>query len=294
MTRVSPKVLALLCLLTLIWGSTWPLFHVALTVLPPWTFRAGVLVAAALAVGPLMVLRGESFAVPRGHWGLLVLASFFNLGYWNIATSFAVLYLPSGHASVLSYTMPLWVALTSFVLFGQRLTGRILLALLIGAAAVVALMIPNFASYGQAPWGVFWGLSAGLSWALGTHVVKRTALGSMGLALTFWQVLICIPMMLAGALLLEGVPRHAPPLLVVLVTIYLGIVSMGLGMVLWFALVKRLPIQVAAIAAIAVPIVAVLVGIVLLHEPLSALQAAAIASTMISLWLALVPGRSVV
>ena len=30
-----------------------------------------------------------------------------NLTVWNIATSFAVLYLPSGHASVLSYTMPL-------------------------------------------------------------------------------------------------------------------------------------------------------------------------------------------
>src|SRR5580698_981279 len=131
MNRVSPKALALLCLLTLIWGSTWPLFHVALAVLPPWTFRTIVLIAAAAALGPLMVVRRESFAVPKGHWGKLLLASFFNLGYWNIATSFAVLYLPSGHASVLSYTMPLWVALTNFALFGQRLTGRTLLALLI-------------------------------------------------------------------------------------------------------------------------------------------------------------------
>jgi len=39
--------------------------------------------------------------------------------------------------------------------------------------------------------------------------------------------------------------------------------------------------------------VAIVSGIVLLHEPLSALQAVAIASTVISLWLALVPSRSV-
>ena len=57
-------------------------------------------------------------------------------------------------------------------------------------------------------------------------------------------------------------------------------------------LVKLLPAQVAGLASIAIPIVAVVSGVVLLHEPLSLLQAAAIASTVISLWLALVPARS--
>ena len=68
-------------------------------------------------------------------------------------------HIPSGHASVLAYTMPLWVALIGFVVFRQRLTGRLLLALAIGAAAVAALMIPNFQSYASAPLGLFWGLS---------------------------------------------------------------------------------------------------------------------------------------
>jgi drug/metabolite transporter (DMT)-like permease len=55
--------------------------------------------------------------------------------------------------------------------------------------------------------------------------------------------------------------------------------------------VKLLPAQVAALSSIAIPIVAIVSGIVILQEPLSALQAVAIASTAISLWLALVPGR---
>ena len=50
---------------------------------------------------------------------------------------------------------------------------------------------------------------------------------------------------------------------------------------------------VAALSSIAIPIVAVVSGMILLHEPLSLLQAAAIGSTVISLWLALVPGRRV-
>jgi len=54
-----------------------------------------------------------------------------------------------------------------------------------------------------------------------------------------------------------------------------------------------LPAQVAALSSIAIPIVAIVSGVVYLHEPLSTLQAVAIASTVISLWLALVPSRSV-
>ena len=45
MSRVSPKVLALLGALTLVWGTNWPLFRIALDELPVWTFRTIVLSA---------------------------------------------------------------------------------------------------------------------------------------------------------------------------------------------------------------------------------------------------------
>ena len=53
-----------------------------------------------------------------------------------------------------------------------------------------------------------------------------------------------------------------------------------------------LPAQVAALSSIAIPIVAIVSGMLILNEPLSALQTVAIASTVVSLWLALVPGRA--
>ena len=182
-------MLALLATLTLVWGTNWPLFAIALRELPVATFRTFVLITAILdAADIVMRLRGESFAVPRGKLAALIVASMMNITIWNIATSLAVLYIPSGHASVLAYTMPLWVALIGFVVFRQPLTGRLLLAILIGAAAVVALMVPNFQSYAHAPPGLFWGLFAGFCWAIGTFVVKRTSWPGMGLSLTFWQV----------------------------------------------------------------------------------------------------------
>ena len=77
----------------------------------------------------------------------------------------------------------------------------------------------------------------------------------------------------------------------ILATLYTGAIPMALGTATWFALVKLLPTQVAALSSIAIPIVAVVSGVVLLHEPVSGLQALAIGSTVISLWLALVPGK---
>ncbi len=291
MNRVSPKVLALLGTLTLVWGTNWPLFKIALDELPVLTFRAIVLVTASLVLLAIMLARRESFAVPRGKWPTLVAASAMNLFIWNIATSLAVLYIPSGHASVLAYTMPLWVALIGFAVFGQRLTGRLLAAILIGAAAVVALMVPNFASYAHAPAGLFWGLFAGFCWAVGTFIVKRTSWQGMGLSLTFWQVVITLPPILLGALLIDGLPTHWPSTLALVATIYTGAVPMALGTAAWFALVKLLPAQVAGLSAIAIPIVAIVSGVLILHEPLSPLQALAIASTVLSLWLALMPAR---
>jgi drug/metabolite transporter (DMT)-like permease len=290
-TRVSPKVLGLLSALTLVWGTNWPLFRIALEELPVLTFRTIVLASAVTVLTVILLVRRESFAVPKGKWLPLIVASAMNILVWNIATSFAVLYIPSGHASVLAYTMPLWVALMGFIVFRQKLTARLLAAILIGAAAVVALMAPNFQSYAQAPLGLFWGLSAGFCWAIGTFVVKRTSWPGMGLSLTFWQVLLTFPPIAIGALLIDGLPTHWPSTKVLVATIYTGSIPMALGTATWFALVKLLPAQVAALSSIAIPIVAIVSGILLLHEPLSALQAVAIASTVISLWLALVPGR---
>ncbi len=291
MSRLSPNALALLAALTLVWGTNWPMFRIALSEIPVLTFRTVVLAVATLVLFTILKLRGERFVVPAGKWPALIGASLMNIGVWNIATSLAVLYIPSGHASVLAYTMPLWVAVIGFAVFRQRLSSRLLAALAIGAGAVAALMIPNFASYANAPAGLFWGLLAGLCWAIGTFIVKRTSWPGMGISLTFWQVFICLPPIALGALIFDGLPTHWPSAGAIAATLYSGAIPMALGTAAWFALVKLLPAQVAALSSIAIPIVAIASGILLLDEPLSALQAAAIASTVVSLWLALMPSR---
>jgi drug/metabolite transporter (DMT)-like permease len=101
---------------------------------------------------------------------------------------------------------------------------------------------------------------------------------------------ISLPPILLGALLIDDLPTHWPSTQALVATIYTGAVPMALGTAAWFALVKLLPAQVAGLSAIAIPIVAIVSGVLILQEPLSVLQALAIASTVAALWLALVPG----
>ena len=291
--RTAPptRAIALLVLLTLLWGTNWPLFRVALNELSVWSFRTLVVAVSAAALFTVAKLRGESLAVPRRLWWPLLGASIGNLTVWNVATALSVLYLPSGQASILAYTMPLWLAPLSAIFLGQRFTLRMLAAIVLGVTAVVLLMVPNFSVYADAPLGLAAGLVAGLAWAVGTVIVKRTDWGGMGLALTAWQMLLCLPPIVVGFFVLDGAWPQASALTIA-VSLYIALVPMSIGTATWFTLVHLLPAQVAGLSSVSVPVVAVIAGVLLFGEPMGPLQIAALACTVAALWLALIPPRA--
>ena len=84
MDRVSPKVLALLALLTVVWGTNWPLFKIALDELPVLTFRAITMIVGCAMLTVILLARGESFAVPKGKWPALIAASATNILIWKV------------------------------------------------------------------------------------------------------------------------------------------------------------------------------------------------------------------
>lgn len=281
------RALALLALLTLVWGTNWPLFAVALRDFSIWTFRVIVVIIAGAALFAVARLRGESLRVPRHLWAPLILASLFNIAIWNILTAAAVRYIPSGQAAVLAYTMPLWFAAISVLFLRERPGGRLLLALTFGAASVVLLAVPNLRLYVDAPLGIACGVGAGLFWALGTAVQKRTDWAGMGLALTAWQITLSLPpILLASAFFAEWV-WTVPSWTGLLTTIYIALIPMCIGTATWFAIVGLLPANVAALSSIIVPIVAMVSGNLFLDEPLGATQIGALVCSVVALALAL-------
>jgi drug/metabolite transporter (DMT)-like permease len=271
------RALLLLALLTLLWGTNWPLFPLAVRELSVWTFRAVAVTLAGLVVLAVAHARGQSLRIPRRHWGTVLAATLCYLVVWNIASTYAAILIPSGQAAILGFTMPLWAALIGWAALRERLSGRMVLALALGATAVALLMSSGLPAYAQAPLGFALGLMSGLGWALGTLILKRRPVDVPATVLTGWQLLLTAVPVTAGAIALGDGAWFMPSWSTIVVVTYIALVPMAIGNVAWFAIVGMLPASVAGLSAILVPVVAMLSGAWLHGEPLGAMQWAAMA-----------------
>lgn len=286
---VARRALILLAILTLVWGTNWPLFAFAVREVSVWTFRAvAVTIAGAVLLGVARA-RGQSLVIPRRHLPRICVATFFYLVLWNIASTYSAILIPSGQSAVLGFTMPLWAALISWAVLGERLRPRLVLAIVLGAAAVTLLMVPSLETYARAPLGLALGLLAGVGWAVGTLILKRGGdLGVSATVLTGWQLLItAVPTTLGAFVLAEG-GWFMPSWQSIAVIGYIALVPMAVGNVCWFAIVGILPASVAGLSAVLVPVVAMISGALVHGEPLGAAQWIAMACSASALWLALV------
>jgi drug/metabolite transporter (DMT)-like permease len=284
---IPPRALLLLVVLTLVWGTNWPLFSLATREVSVWTFRAVAVAIAGVALLAVARARGQSLRVPREHWATIAAATVFYLVLWNIASTYAAILIPSGQAAILGFTMPLWAALFAWLAFGQRLTPRLGLAVVLGAVAVGLLMWRGLAAYAQAPLGFFLGLLAGVGWAVGTLILKRRPVQVPALVLTGWQLLLTAVPTTVGAFVLAEGPWFMPSWQSIAVIGWIALVPMAIGNAAWFAIVGMLPTQVAGLSSIGVPMVAMVAGALMHGEPLGPVQWLAMACSAGALWLAL-------
>ncbi len=284
---IPRRALVLMVVLTLVWGTNWPLFAFAVREISVWTFRAVAVTLAGLTLLAVARAGGLSLVIPRDYWPTICIGTFFYLIIWNIASTYSAILIPSGQSAVLGFTMPLWSALISWAVLGERLGGRLLLAVMLGSVAVILLMVPGLEAYARAPLGFALGLGAGLGWAIGTLVLKRGKVMVNALVLTGWQLLIAAVPTTIGAFALAEGPWFMPSWQTIAVVVYIALVPMSIGNAAWFSIVGMLPVNIAGLASVMVPIIAMVSGALVHGEPLGPLQWAAMACTVASLSLVL-------
>jgi drug/metabolite transporter (DMT)-like permease len=266
------KAIPLVLILTLVWGTNWPLFPIAVREVSVWTFRAFSLVGAGLALLALARARGESLRIPRAHWGTVLAASLAYLVVWNVASTYAAVLIPSGQAAILGFTMPLWAALIAWAFLNHRPGTRVLAALAIGGLGVVLLIVDGVDAYAKAPLGFALGLLAGLGWAVGTVILKSRPTPVSPLVLTGWQLLVAAVPIAIGAVTFGSGEWFMPSTTTLLVIGYITLVPMAIGNAAWFAIVGLLPANIAGLSAVMVPVVAMVSGALVHGEPLGPVQ----------------------
>lgn len=271
--------------LTLLWGTNWPLFPLAVREVSVWTFRAVCVLGAGGLVLAWARWSGHDLRIPRRHWGTVLAASVVYLGSWNIASTYAALMIPTGQAAILGFTMPIWAALGGRLFFGDRLRGRSLAAIALSSGGVILLLAKGWSQYASAPAGFAIGLSAGVGWAGGTLILRRWPVPASSAVLTGWQLVVTGLPLSAIALALGRGEWFMPTGTSIAVIGYITFVPMAIGNVAWFSIVGRLPPRIATLSPILVPIVAMVTGAVVRQEPLGPVECIAMVCCALGLLL---------
>ena len=269
--------LVLLALLSLAWGLNWPVMKVALSEVPPWTFRTICTFGGAAGLFALCRLAGIPLAVPRGRRLVLATAAIFNVTGWVVLSALGLMVMAAGRASVIAFTMPVWVVLLGALFLGERLTFRRLLALALGLAGLAVLVGPSLAEVGRAPAGALYMCGAALSWALGTIVLKRVAWNAPVVALTAWQLAIGGVPVALGALVWEAGSLAPVGTDAVLAVAYNVFVCFMFGPYAWFKIVSLFPAAIAGIGTMMIPVIGVASSALFLGEPLGFQELGALA-----------------
>ena len=266
--EVAAKAKLLVVLLAFAWGFNWIAAAVALREVSPWTLRFAGSSIGAITLFAAAFLTGHILRVPRGEYKHIMIAGFFNVAAFQLLSGFAQLSGATTRAIIITYSMPIWATLLSFLMLGERLSRIGLLAFSLCVVGITILVWPLFAD--GLPPSVFYSLGCALSWAFATVYMKWVKATIEPLANATWQLLFGFLFIAAGTFVFEGYP-HLWPLqtITVLAILNVGIVGVGLAHFLWWTIVRRLPTSTASIGALLVPVIAVTSSIIILGERLS-------------------------
>jgi len=256
----------MLVLLSLGWGTTWPMMRIALDEVPPFSMRVATMFVGVLTLAALTLLMGRTFAL-RGKRAAVhvVVAGLFNVVSFTVLTPFAQLDAATSRVSILVYSMPIWATLMARVFLRERLTGMRAAAFALCVAGLVVLISPLAAA--GVPVGLLLALGAALGWAAGTIYLKWANLHEEPMAVTFWQIAVGFVVIVICQLLVEG-PLHLWPIRASTVgaLLFAGFVGSGIAYYLWFEIVRRLSAMTASLGVLSAPAVGVLSSVVLLGE----------------------------
>jgi drug/metabolite transporter (DMT)-like permease len=176
--RPTWKTLLAFGIIYFVWGSTFLAIRVGVREVPPLILAAIRFFIAGFVLYVWMVARGERSPTAR-EWksasllGLIIFVFDYGLLFWS------ELRVPSGLAAVMLATIPAFMALSEIIfLRTQRLTIRLVVALLIGLCGVAVLMADSL-NLGGAPvdkLGAFALIFASISWSIASIMSRKLPL----------------------------------------------------------------------------------------------------------------------
>lgn len=272
-TARLPDVL-LTALAPMTWGTT---YVVATELLPP---NHPLLVAALRSLPIGILLTAWLRQLPKGiwWWRILLLGSL-NIGIFQALLFVAAYRLPGGVAATAGAIQPLLVVLFSWILLNEKPSKRSIAAASAGFIGVGLLVLGPTARLDHV--GIVAAIAGAATMGLGTVLVKRWKRPVSLLVFTGWQLVVGGIVLLPIALVIEEPITHLSTTNL-LGFVYLGLVGTGVAYALWFRGIDKLKASAVSSLGLISPVVATLIGYVLLHQTFTPIQLIGITIVLIS------------
>ncbi len=248
------------------WGTT----YVVITELLPPGHPLFAAVMRALPAG--LIALAVTRILPRGGWWWkAAVLGVLNIGLLNALLFIAAERLPGGVAATLAAAQPLIVAMLAVIVLGEQPSAWRLAWGVTGVVGVGVVVLGPTAALD--PSGIVAGLASAASMALGLTLTKRWGRPAEATPTAFagWQLAAGGLFLVPVTVLVEGPPPAIDPT-AALGYLWLGLVGGLIAYVLWFRGIGTLPVTSVAVLVLLSPLVAAVLGALLLGQTLGPIQ----------------------
>jgi drug/metabolite transporter (DMT)-like permease len=291
--RIDTRDWWLLGLLSLLWGGSFFLNAVVLKELPPLTVVFLRVAIAALLLLPLLWVYRIRFPKSVSEW-----KPFLAMGLLNNVLPFSLVlagqtYIPSGLASILNATTPLFTVVVMAAAGEERAEARRIAGVIAG---LIGVMILHGASVDFATAqgiGILFCLAAAFSYALSALLARRLLSNSPPLATATFQMLASTAIVSVVAAVVERPWQLPMPSLTTWLAVFgLAALCTALAYIAFVQVLRRSGATNVMLVTLLVPVTAILLGYLLLGERITVPEI--VGAMVIGSALLLIDGRAII
>jgi drug/metabolite transporter (DMT)-like permease len=262
----------------IVWGSTYLGIRIAIDTIPPFLMVGIRYLISGTIIYTWRRMSGDQ-APRKMEWRSASIIGLLLLLGGNGALAWSEQRIPTGIASLFIATVPLWMVLIDAFRPGGKHTDRLTwLGVLVGLIGTALLANPwqyQGTSPPLDPIGIIVLIAGALSWSFGSLYSRKAVLPESPLLGTGMEMLAgCVGVFVVGSLLGEwqGFNLANVSLVSWAGLAYLIVVGSGVGFVAYTWLLRNAPTAIVSTYAYVNPVVAILLGVLVLHEPLETLE----------------------
>jgi drug/metabolite transporter (DMT)-like permease len=276
-----------LAAISFFWGTTWFVSKLTISHIPPLQMTAMRQLFAGSILVIYYLIRGIKLPTAKQLLFHLI-CGFLLISCSNGLTTWAIKYIPSFLGALIACLMPFVMILANAYFFGERAKPAVYFALIIGFLGV-SILLSSFAEEmhgGNFMFGVLLSLISIATWTAGTLISTRNKLNINPFEGIGWQMFLGgLILLIASRLTGQQVPLYSIPPIAWLEFLYLAVIGSIFCFMCYLYALKTLPISLVSIYVYINPIVALLLGVLLLHEKINVQIAIGIAITFCGIYL---------